>query len=102
VQLRDHPLMSYHGVPNWPPRWITTRKHKDDKPTGEVGILDKVLTSNLFSDKFFLVIEHQNRKYMGCLLFDDRVFCSEIYRLMTCCVHCSTREIGDTDVSYTL
>lgn len=94
--------MSYHGVSNWPPRWITTRKDEHDKPTGEAGILANVLTSHLFCDKCFLVIEHQNRKYIGCLLFDDRVFSSEIYALLKSSVRCSIKEIGDTDLSYTL
>jgi hypothetical protein len=42
--LRDHPLMSRHGVPNWPPVWTWVNGPAVDGPEneslrGEVGIL---------------------------------------------------------------
>jgi hypothetical protein len=43
VLLRDHPLMSRKGVPNWPPVWTWMRGKKDKYPKGEVGILKAVL-----------------------------------------------------------
>jgi hypothetical protein len=61
-----------------------------------------VLKSDIFRNRCYLIIEYQNRDFMGCLLLDDPVFCSEIYALLTSCVRCSIKEIGDTDVSYTL
>ncbi len=39
--LRDHPLISQHGVPNWPPVWIFTDGLENTCPKGEVGILKR-------------------------------------------------------------
>jgi hypothetical protein len=37
--LRDHPIMSYRGVPNWPPVWTQTRSDGVKKLRGELGVL---------------------------------------------------------------
>jgi hypothetical protein len=37
--LRDHPLMSRYGVPNWPPVWALVNGPENKLPRGEVGIL---------------------------------------------------------------
>jgi hypothetical protein len=94
--------MSYHGVRNWPPKWSTTRQDEDDKPIGEAGILEKALMVRHFRNKCYLVIDYQKRKYTGCLIFDDPIFCSEIHALLQSCLHCSIKEIGDTSISYML
>ena len=78
------------------------RRNESDKPIGEVGILDKALMIRHFRNKCYLVIDYQNRNYMGCLVFDDPTFCAEIHALLKSCLHCSIKEIGDTDLSCTL
>jgi hypothetical protein len=53
MQLRDHSLMIRKGGgSSWPPTWTTTRKDRNDKPTGEVGNLQQVLMSDLL-EMFF-------------------------------------------------
>ena len=39
VKLRDHPLMSYRGIPNWPPVWTQMRIGGVKIVKGEVGVL---------------------------------------------------------------
>src|SRR5262249_17757095 len=58
-------------------------------PRGEIGILRRVVPSKISpAEKCFLYIEHEGSEYMGCLLFDDRVFCSQIAELLQgCCNH---------------
>jgi hypothetical protein len=102
MQLRYHPLMSRHGASNWPPMWITSRNDPNDKPGGEIGTLSEVLMHGLFNNKLFLVIEHEAKKYMGALTFDDPAFCGQLYRLLQGKVGFSIREIGDLDLSHTL
>jgi hypothetical protein len=103
MQLRDHPLMTRKsGSCNWPPRWTTTRPDQDDKPTGEVGVLDEALMSKLIDNKIFVFIQYQGFRYMGFLGFDDPFFCSQIYSLLKSNIGLSIKEIGDLDVSYTL
>jgi hypothetical protein len=40
--LRDHPLMSYNGMPSWPPAWTWIGGVENDHPRGEVGILEAI------------------------------------------------------------
>jgi hypothetical protein len=102
MQLGAHPLMSHHRLPNWPPKWTTTRNDPNDRAEGEVGILDEVLMHRLFNDKLFLAMKHEGRRYMAALTFDDPAFCSQLYILLQLKVSLSIREIGDLDVGDTL
>ena len=62
--LRDHPLMSRYGVPNWPPVWTWIGGAEDKLPKGEVGILMwAVLTGIKPPDKCYLVIDHDGSTY---------------------------------------
>src|SRR5262249_18108302 len=76
--LRDHPLMTYKGVPSWPPAWLRrVGCYENTHPTGEIGILKGVLPSTLPPPKIcFLTIEHCNAEYIGALLLSDPVFLS--------------------------
>jgi hypothetical protein len=52
MELRDHPLMirkSGHLI--WPPVWTPIDPSRDDKPVGEVGILEDVMMSELDDSK---------------------------------------------------
>jgi hypothetical protein len=37
--LRDHPLKSRHGVPNWPPLETWINKLENTRPKTEIGVL---------------------------------------------------------------
>jgi hypothetical protein len=81
--LRYHPLMRYHGIPNWPPSWLLIDGVENKHPRGEVGILKSVELSQLLpANRCFLSIEHEGSLYMGCLLFDDPVFCGQVVTLL--------------------
>jgi hypothetical protein len=43
------------GFTTWPPLWTTTRLDPNDKPTGEIGTLEKVLMNELFDNKIFMI-----------------------------------------------
>jgi len=43
--LRDHPLMSYKGLRNWPPDWMWIDGKVTKNPKGEVGTLVEVQAS---------------------------------------------------------
>jgi hypothetical protein len=72
--LRDHPLMSRHGVPNWPPVWTWVNGPEVERPEllrGEVGILKWIgLSAMQPPDRCYLYIDHEQSSYLGCLLFD--------------------------------
>jgi hypothetical protein len=99
MQLRDHPLMTRKsGFRTWPPVWTTTRQGDSDKPTGEIGTLQQVLTSEWLDNKIFLFIQFQSLRYMGLMSFDDCAFCSQISALLKANIGCSIKEIGDLDL----
>ena len=100
--LRHHPLMSYHGVPSWPPTWTWIEGREDKRPKGEVGILRAVLRSKDRINRCFLLMFNEESSYMGCLLFDDEIFCLQIAKLLQ--AHCNRliAEIGSIDLAHTL
>jgi len=56
---------------------------------------------NQRSDSCFLEIEHEGLSYVGCLLFDDLVFCGEIMKLLQGCCNRPIAEIGSIDLAHT-
>ena len=101
--LRDHPLMSYHGVPNWPPAWIWLDGPVDKHPKGEIGVLRAVLLSKMqWENKCFLLSFYDDSSYLGCLLFEDLAFCSRIATLLQGNYNRPIAEIGSLDLTHTL
>ena len=103
MKLREHPLLSYRGIPSWPPVWLWTAVQEDKKPIGEVGTLSEVRLSLIEPpNKCFLLIDHDEAVYMGCLLINDLAFCAQIAQLLQGYYGYSIRDIGDIDLSRTL
>src|SRR5262245_16270034 len=104
MELRNHPLMSYRGVCNWPPSWMWRGSPKESQiknPRGEIGILKEVFLSKVDPKaKIFLIIEHENEEYIGCLIFSDSTFCEQMYAVLSACIGHSTSSIGSLDVSH--
>ena len=98
MKLRDHPLMAYRKMRNWPPIWI--EKYADNKTlTGEIGVLTHIGTSSMRSKRCFLHITYNDKPYVGSLFFDDLAFCAFVRELLKKNIHESIEEIGDLDVS---
>src|SRR5262245_8207633 len=82
MHLRDHPLMKYRTLCNWPPEWVPTSGLRDasDTPSGEIGTLAQVLLSKIEPyNRCYLLINFKNEQYMGTLIFDDAAFCRQIH-----------------------
>jgi hypothetical protein len=94
--------MSYHGVRNWPPAWVSTRSLPPETVNGEIGNLESVKLYELTPNRCFLIIEFQRMRYMGSLLFEDPAFCRQIHDFLQQHLGQSIKEIGDSDVSFTL
>jgi hypothetical protein len=54
------------------------------------------------SNKCFLVIDLEEKTYIGSLIFKDHAFCGQISNLLREQVGCPIEEIGDLDVSHLL
>jgi hypothetical protein len=63
------------------PRWTTTQRDRDDRPIGEVGMLEDVMMSDLIDDRVF-VFTQSRLPIHGFYELDDRPFCHEIYALL--------------------
>jgi hypothetical protein len=101
--LRNHPLMRYRGLSNWPPAWLWIDGVENKHPRGEIGILTSVEVSNVPpANRCFLCIDYEGSSYMRCLLFDDRAFCGQIVTLLRGYLNRPIAEIGSLDLSYTL
>jgi hypothetical protein len=104
VLLRDHPLMNYRGLPNWPPRWLPRKDFGGEQLWGEVGVLREVVVScgNLYNrqlSQLFLFIEHNQKSYVSAVLFNDAMFCREVGELMKRNYGRPLEEIGSLDVT---
>jgi hypothetical protein len=100
MQLRFHPALSYRGVPSWPPVWTSRDGGKTIR--GELGILKYVYSSNSVADKCYLVMEHEEHAYVGCLILSDMSFRDAVLKLLRSHQDRQIAEIGGMDVSSTL
>ena len=97
--LRDHPLMSYKGIPNWPPAWTWIDGLENKRPRGEIGILKTVSLSKVLPpNRFYLYIDHEGSSYIGCPMFDDPAFCRHIAEILQFCRNRSIAEIGSLEL----
>jgi hypothetical protein len=98
VKVREHPLMSYRGITNWPPTWIQATETGTKTVNKETGVLRYVLHFGK-STNILLVIDHENQLFVGTLLFSDDRFCDHIATLLKTNIGRSIKEIGDLDLS---
>jgi len=100
--FRNHPLVSYHGVPSWPPAWTWIDGEENKHAKGEIGILRTPLLSKMQpANRCYLLISYEGASYMGCLLIDDHAFCKHIAEVLGFCCNRLISEIGSLDLSYT-
>src|SRR6185369_7341139 len=102
MELRHHPLLSYHGIPSWPPVWSPAKPREGKKLLkGEIGVL-KFTLANSASEKCFLVIEYDNNPYVGCLICSDLAFSAQLASILHTQSGRTIKEIGDLDLAFTL
>lgn len=103
MKLRDHPLMRYRGLSNWPPAWTPhSTSGQERQLREEIGILKQVERDVKTTRKCYLVIEHEAREYMGTLLFDDAMFGWLVSVNLRKHIGKPIKEIGEIDLSHTL
>lgn len=102
MKLREHPLMRYRGVSNWPPVWTPSSGGAvlSSSLKGEIGTLKELDCESITSKSCNLMIEYDNQDYIATLLFDDGMFC-----WLTCVelkkhIGKSLKEIGNLDLPY--
>jgi len=103
MQLRDHPLMHYRDIHNWPPHWCPRKITGGEKISGEIGVLKDVVVScgnlhNRHLSQVYLFIEHEDKAYIAAVLFNDATFCRQVGELMKQYYGRTLEGIGDIDV----
>ncbi len=100
--LRDHPLMNYRGISNWPPRWHALDDGVAPPAAGETGVLTEVVayhSSSHQSAQLFLFMEHHGHHYVAAILFSDDTFCRQVGMLLKNHYGRTLADIGGLDVS---
>jgi hypothetical protein len=98
LKFRDHPLLKYQSVQNWPPVWTRGTKPIVKTVKGEVGVLKEVQCDSGTSNKCFLVIDYQFQSYMGCITCPTRSFCTQLTHFLRGHIGRSIKDIGDLRV----
>jgi hypothetical protein len=99
MKLRDHSLMCYRGVSNWPPAWVGRDAKQSQQLGGDIGILKNVIQSKMKPlNRLYLTIEHEGEEYLGALLFDDQFACQRTYKLLLRHRGELIHKIGEIDV----
>ena len=101
MELRRHPLMSFQGASNWPPKWTSTSGKPTIHPSREIGVLEQIKRSTVNPATCFLMISHGGDFYIGRLNFDDPNFCRQVCDLLTALYGRPLAEIGAIDIPYT-
>jgi hypothetical protein len=103
-------LMSYRTLANWPPVW-TPRRRKgkaagETVPVraglrGEIGTLKEVFVApSVRPPRIYLIVTHEGAEYIGALLFDDALFCQQIWEFLKQQIGKTISETGRLDVSH--
>jgi hypothetical protein len=98
MRLRDHPCMNHRTIKAWPPTWVWIGGSRDKEPKGEVGILQDVRRYKATTNRCFLVIEHDQELYVGCIHLENRLLGDEIYEFLRKEIGQSIAGIGSIDI----
>jgi hypothetical protein len=102
MQLRDHPLMTFRDLRNWPPAWVRLGTVQGKAPkivAGEIGTLKEVRYYTDRRGRIYLTIDHDGGAYVGCVLFDALVFCEKVAEHLQRCCSMSINAIGSSDIA---
>jgi hypothetical protein len=90
--------MKHQRVTTWPPVWVWIGGTKDKKPKGEVGLLQDVRRYEADANRCFLVIEHEQELYSGCIHLGNSLLCEKIYELLSHEIGQSIANVGAMDI----
>jgi hypothetical protein len=97
MKLKDHPLMKYHNVPNWPPSYLT-RDYRQEL-LKEFGILRSVTLDARESNRCFLMVEMDGLGYVSWLKFDNLGFRARFLDTVNVHLNKPMKEIGELEIS---
>lgn len=97
--LRNHPRMSFHHVPNWPPYWIRVDELARSPFQGDaIGVLTQARMNNLNDPKIVLRMNDGAIDWLSILVFDDQQFCLRVHEILMHHVGKLVSEIGNLEL----
>ena len=90
--------MRHQTANSWPPAWVWIGGTRDKKPKGEVGLLQDVRRYEAGRNRCFLIIEHEQELYSGCIHLDNGLLCDRIYQVLSEEIGQSIASIGALDI----
>ena len=96
MKLKDHPLMRYRGVPNWPPTYLTQDYRQE--LLDEFGILRDVTMDAKVPSRCFLTVEMNGLGYVSALHFDNFLFRSRFVDVLNGHLNKPVKTLGDLEI----
>jgi hypothetical protein len=90
--------MKHETANSWPPAWVWIGGTRDKKPKGEVGLLQDVRRYGAGRNRCFLVIEHEQELYSGCIHVGNPLLCDKIYEALSKEIGQLIASIGAIDI----
>jgi hypothetical protein len=97
MKLKNHPLMKYHNVPNWPPSYLTPDCRQE--LIEELGILRGVTLDARTPNRCFLTVEVNGLGYASWLKFDNEAFRRRFMDTIDAHLNKPIKAIGELEVS---
>lgn len=97
MKLKDHRLMQYHNVPNWPPSYLTSDYRQE--MIGEFGILREVTIDPRSASRCFLMVEMEGVGYVSWVKFDNAAFRARFVETVKEHLNKRIKDIGDLEMS---
>lgn len=101
MRLRNHPKMTWHGSPSWPPQWGGFCRPGQKFASGEVGVVKDVQLREAFGSQpkhLTIEIEYEEGGHKGDILLDDLSLLEPLHQRLRDCIGRSTGEIGNLDI----
>ena len=98
MKLRDHPLMSHNGSPNWPPTWVGI-DNSSTRPlaVAENGTLTQVTFHALGESKIALRMNNESGEYIAHIYFNNHASCLWLYECLKDYIGKPNQDAGDLD-----
>ena len=97
MKLKDHPLMTHHNVPNWPPSYLTPDYRQE--LIEEFGILRAVTLDAQMPNRCFLMVEMEGLGYVSWVKFDNVAFRAHFVKAVTGHLNKRIKDIGDLEIA---
>jgi hypothetical protein len=96
MKLKDHRLMQYHNIPNWPPSYLTSDYRQETIDAS--GILRSVTLDTRSANRCFLMVEMGGLGYVSWVKFDDAGFRARFVKTVSGHLNKRMKEIGDLEL----